>query len=597
MIASQYLSALTFVLLLFKESRTWSYHASKKNMTFEEARDYCQKTYTALVAIQNQEEIKYLNSTFSHSPSYYWIGIRKINDIWTWIGTNKSLTKEATNWAPGEPNNKQSDEDCVEIYIKREKDSGKWNDERCTKRKLALCYKAACTPTPCSSHGECVETINNYTCQCHPGFKGLKCEQVVTCQAQKHPEHGHLVCNPLGKFSYNSSCSVSCAEGYLPSSTEATRCTSSGEWSAPLPTCNVVKCDALSNPDNGVVNCSQNHGSLPWNTTCTFECQEGYKLTGPQHLQCTSSGIWDNKQPICKAVTCTAISHPQNGTVNCSHSSVGEFAFKSSCRFACAEGFVLQGPPQVECTAQGQWTQQVPVCEDSYKGTDACPGKGLCGIRFNKARARVLKTSRFHYQWQKTTRQKPNCKADKLDVAACLSSFLFGLISKTGTIDPVKDCLVPLSTEGLEFKENTAIFPFKSSSRFFLIATRILSFSVVRCSRLDVSGKLSMNCSGEPVLGTECTFACPERWTLNGSVVLTCGATGHWSGMLPTCEAPTVSQTPLAVGLSTAGVSLVTIPSFLFWLLKRLRKKAKKFSPTRAIISYSVPICSFLKIN
>lgn len=45
-----------------------------------------------------------------------------------------------------------------------------------------------------------------------------------------------------------------------------------------------------------------------------------------------------------------------------------------------------------------------------------------------------------------------------------------------------------------------------------------------------------MNCNGEPVLGTECTFACPERWTLNGSVVLTCGATGHWSGMLPTCE-------------------------------------------------------------
>uniref|UniRef100_A0A452DRR9 E-selectin n=1 Tax=Capra hircus TaxID=9925 RepID=A0A452DRR9_CAPHI len=460
MIASQYLSALTFVLL-FKESRTWSYHASTEIMTFEAARDYCQKTYTALVAIQNQEEIEYLNSTFSHSPSYYWIGIRKINGTWTWIGTNKSLTKEATNWAPGEPNNKQTDEDCVEIYIKREKDSGKWNDENCTKKKFALCYKAACTPTSCSSRGECVETINNHTCQCHPGFKGLRCEQAVTCQAQKHPEHGHLVCNPLGKFTYNSSCSISCAEGYLPSSTEAARCMSSGEWSTPLPKCNVVKCDALSNPDNGVVNCSQNHGSLPWNTTCTFECQEGYKLTGPQHLQCTSSGIWDNKQPTCKAVTCAAISHPQNGTVKCSHSLVGEFAFKSSCHFTCAEGFALQGPAQVECTAQGQWTQQVPVCE------------------------------------------------------------------------------------------------------------------VVRCSRLDVSGKLNMNCNGEPVLGTECMFACPEGWTLNGSVALTCGATGHWSGMLPTCEAPTVSQTPLAVGLSTAGVSLVTIPSFLFWLLKRLQKKGE----------------------
>ena len=65
---------------------------------------------------------------------------------------------------------------------------------------------------------------------------------------------------------------------------------------------------------------------------------------------------------------------------------------------------------------------------------------------------------------------------------------------------------------------------------------------MVRCSRLDVSGKLNMNCNGEPVLGTECMFACPEGWTLNGSVALTCGATGHWSGMLPTCEGEALSD-------------------------------------------------------
>ncbi|XP_032503128.1 E-selectin isoform X2 [Phocoena sinus] len=466
MMASQFLSALTFVLLLFKESGAWSYNASTEPMTFDEASAYCQQRYTHLVAIQNQEEIKHLNSAFSYSPSYYWIGIRKVNDTWTWIGTQKPLTEEATNWAPGEPNNKQSKEDCVEIYIKREKDSGKWNDERCSKKKLALCYTAACTPTSCSGHGDCRETINSYTCQCHPGFKGLKCEQVVTCQAQEAPEHGSLVCNdPLGKFSYNSSCSVSCGEGYLPSSPEATQCTSSGEWSVPLPACNVAKCDALSNPVNGVVKCFQSHGSFLWNTTCEFECNEGYELTGPQHLQCISSGIWDHKQPTCKAVTCDAVSHPQNGTVSCSHSPAGEFTCKSSCHFTCAEGFVLQGPAQVECTTQGQWTQQVPVCE------------------------------------------------------------------------------------------------------------------VVQCSSLEVPGKIDINCSGEPVFGTKCTFACPEGWTLNGSAALTCGATGHWSGMLPTCEAPSKSQTPLAVGLSAAGVSLMTLASFLLWLLKRLQKKAKKFVP------------------
>lgn len=45
-----------------------------------------------------------------------------------------------------------------------------------------------------------------------------------------------------------------------------------------------------------------------------------------------------------------------------------------------------------------------------------------------------------------------------------------------------------------------------------------------------------MSCSGAAVFGTVCKFTCPEGWTLNGSAIQTCGATGHWSGMLPTCE-------------------------------------------------------------
>uniref|UniRef100_A0A2K6UJT2 E-selectin n=1 Tax=Saimiri boliviensis boliviensis TaxID=39432 RepID=A0A2K6UJT2_SAIBB len=527
MIASQFLSALTFVLLI-KESGAWSYNTSTETMTYDEASAYCQQRYTHLVAIQNKEEIEYLNSILSYSPSYYWIGIRKVNNVWVWVGTQKPLTEAARNWAPGEPNNKQNDEDCVEIYIKRDKDVGMWNDERCSKKKLALCYTAACTNTSCSVHGECVETINNYTCKCAPGFSGLKCEQVVNCTAPESPEHGSLVCShPLGNFSYNSSCSVSCDGGYQPSSVEATHCMSSGEWSAPIPACNVVECDALTNPANGFVDCFQSPGSFPWNTTCTFDCEEGFELVGAQSLRCTSSGNWDIEKPMCKAVTCRAIPEPQNGSVKCSHSPAGEFTFNSSCNFTCEEGFVLQGPAQVECTTQGTWTPQIPVCEAFQCTVLSSPKRGHM-----------------------------NC-----------------LPGASGSFQNGSSC---------EFSCEQG-FVLKGSKRLQCGPTgewdnEKPTCEVVKCSSLAVPGKINMSCSGEPVFGTVCKFACSEGWTLNGSAALMCGATGHWSGMLPTCEAPTESNIPLTAGLSAAGISFLTLVPFLLWLRKFLRK-AKKFVP------------------
>lgn len=123
----------------------WSYYYSDKKMVWDEARDWCRENYTDMVAIQNKGEIRHLIKWLPKKDTYYWIGIRKINDTWTWVGTNKALTVEATNWARGEPNNQNkhlkggAGEDCVEMYIQN-RYAGRWNDERCTKLKYALCY-------------------------------------------------------------------------------------------------------------------------------------------------------------------------------------------------------------------------------------------------------------------------------------------------------------------------------------------------------------------------------------------------------------------------------------------------------------------------
>ncbi|XP_065422969.1 uncharacterized protein LOC135975576 isoform X1 [Chrysemys picta bellii] len=173
--------AISWVLVTQMEVGAWTYHyGNKSHYSWELARNFCRSFYTDLVAIQNQGEIAYLNNVLPHHRAYYWIGLRKINNVWTWVGTNKALTKEAENWANKEPNNKGRNLDCVEIYIKRDRGAGRWNDENCQKKKRALCYQASCQRSSCSQRGECVETIGNYTCDCYPGFYGPECEHEIT---------------------------------------------------------------------------------------------------------------------------------------------------------------------------------------------------------------------------------------------------------------------------------------------------------------------------------------------------------------------------------------------------------------------------------
>lgn len=138
-------------MCMWSSVESWSYYYSNTTFNWADARAWCREHYTDMVAIQNREEINHLNTWLPKQEKHYWIGIRKINNVWTWVGTNKRLTADATNWARGEPNNAKrnsrggSGEDCVEMYIKRQSQPGKWNDERCDKPKMALCYTGELT--------------------------------------------------------------------------------------------------------------------------------------------------------------------------------------------------------------------------------------------------------------------------------------------------------------------------------------------------------------------------------------------------------------------------------------------------------------------
>uniref|UniRef100_A0A3B1J7T8 C-type lectin domain-containing protein n=1 Tax=Astyanax mexicanus TaxID=7994 RepID=A0A3B1J7T8_ASTMX len=99
---------------------------------------WCTKNYTGLMVIQNREQHDYLKRELLQTNKY-WIGLRKNSSVWMWYGTSRKMESQEL-WDPNEPNNIKENEDCVEMSIRRNEPerNGKFNDETCSKTKLAL---------------------------------------------------------------------------------------------------------------------------------------------------------------------------------------------------------------------------------------------------------------------------------------------------------------------------------------------------------------------------------------------------------------------------------------------------------------------------
>ncbi|XP_014113097.1 PREDICTED: P-selectin isoform X3 [Pseudopodoces humilis] len=482
------IAALAWGTVLWVEVGAWTYHYSDQgDYTWEQARNYCQTFFTDLVAIQNQQEIEYLNRSLPYHKHYYWIGIRKLGSTWTWVGTRKALSKEAENWALGEPNNRRSNQDCVEIYIQRPQQAGKWNDEPCSRKKKALCYRASCQPSLCSQRGECVETIGSYRCQCHPGFQGPECTDAVQC-AKLEPEGVTVSCShPYGDFSYNSSCQFGCPEGFERRGAAVLRCLPSQEWSADIPTCTAITCPVLRAPEQGELNCSHLHGKFTFGSTCAFSCQTGFVLRGPESRECTATGTWTGDETRCEAITCPVLRAPEQGELNCSHLH-GDFTFGSTCAFSCQTGFVLMGPESRECTATGTWTGDETRCEAITCPVLSAPVQG------------ELNCSHLH------------------------GNFTFGSTCAFS-------CQAGFVLMGPESRECTATGTWTGDE------TRC---EAITCPVLRAPEQGELNCShlhGDFTFGSTCAFSCQTGFVLMGPESRECTATGTWTGDETRCEA------------------------------------------------------------
>ncbi|XP_043555537.1 P-selectin-like isoform X3 [Chiloscyllium plagiosum] len=528
-IAHIWLLILLHELTAWEGVQSWNYSYSTTDMTWPDARNYCQSFFTDLVAIQNREEINHLNTVIPRNPTYYWIGIRKINNVWTWVGTNKTLDEEAKNWAAGEPT--PGAEDCVEIYIKRATDAGRWNNDPCLERsKRALCYLASCKPNSCSGHGQCVETIGSYTCQCYEGFNGPKCQSAVKCEIPKIPRNGTMTCShPIGNFSYCSTCDVGCVEGFLLNGSVNLQCEASGMWSSPFPTCEAVKCETPKIPRTGIMTCSHPIGNFSYRSTCEVGCVEGFLLNGSVNLQCEASGMWSSPFPTCEAVKCEIPKISRNGTMTCSH-PIGNFSYRSTCEVGCMEGFLLNGSVNLQCEASGMWSSPFPTCEAVKCEIPKIPRNGTMTCSHP--------IGIFSYR-------------SMCDVG-CVEGFLLN-----GSVN------LQCEASGMW----SSPFP---------------TCEAVKCEIPKISRNGTMTCS-HPIgifsYRSTCEVGCMEGFLLNGSVNLQCEASGMWSLPFPTCEGTLKENNSIkiiSIGIASS-VCLISVLSAVILITRKVMKKG--FSP------------------
>ncbi|XP_041518380.1 P-selectin [Microtus oregoni] len=535
-----------------KEVAAWTYNYSIKAYPWNYSRAFCQRHFTDLVAIQNKNEIAHLNDVIPYFSSYYWIGIRKINNKWTWVGTNKTLTKEAENWADNEPNNKRNNQDCVEIYIKSNSAPGKWNDEPCSKRKRALCYTASCQDMSCNKQGECIETIGNYTCSCYPGFYGPECEYVQECGKFDLPQHALVNCShPRGDFAFSSQCDFRCVEGYELDGPRKLECLASGIWTNKPPQCKAVQCQSLESPVHGDMDCIHPLAAFAYGSSCKFECHPGYQVKGSDTLHCTGSGQWTGPLPTCEAIACEPPESPVHGNMDCSPSA-GASAYNSSCTFTCAEGFELRGSDVIRCADMGQWTAPAPVCEALQCREFSIPRKAqvTCSDPFGALKYQSVCSF--------------SCDEGSLLVGEsaikCLATGQW-----SGVPPECQDVTCP-PLHGPHNGTMTCIQPrgsstYKSTCQFicdegfYLSGPERLDCSpsghwtgtpptceAIKCPGIFAPDQGSLDCShdhGEFSVGSTCRFSCNKGFDLVGSASVECTVSGRWSSPPPTCTGVT----------------------------------------------------------
>ncbi|XP_064894760.1 complement receptor type 1 isoform X3 [Columba livia] len=223
-------------------------------------------------------------------------------------------------------------------------------------------------------------TTNAYESQCQPGGTWdpvLTCERVRPCPMPPGVRNGNH--NGQGKafFTMGMSVTYTCDPGYYLVGNAVVFCRASGNWSRPIPQCEVTVC---VNPDieNGRQVDVRGLISAPGQTV-TFQCHKGYSLQGSAQISCQEDGSWHPPVPVCERPHrdqevpnslkprggCGAPTRLHFAELNEEHKNEIDFSVGKTVQYTCRPGYAKHPgmSPTITCLESGVWSEALEFCK------------------------------------------------------------------------------------------------------------------------------------------------------------------------------------------------------------------------------------------
>nr|XP_039263036.1 uncharacterized protein LOC120339059 isoform X1 [Styela clava] len=364
-----------------------------------------------------------------------------------------------------------------------------------------------------------------------------KCTQ-ISCNRQVNPANGAVTCtnNEL----YGSTCSFLCSHGFKLKGSDSTQCINEGEWSNPTPVCERVTCPLLTEVRNGNVFCSQDNF---FNSACLVLCDTGYAMppgTQPVPVNCQLNGLWSSTPATCKPIQCRGISI-HRGLIACTESN----NYNSTCTFQCKEGYNLLGTTKAKCTETG-WDAQAPSCSRQTcspplarpsNGQITCQtsGRPVCTFSCNPGYKLIgSKTSECQRDETWSVTEIPICKIGKCPSLPTVPDH--GNV--TCTKDTIYDSLCTFDCEKgykLVGEKQTRCTESTTWSQESPVCEKI------SCPMDDTPPHSNVKCTDKNFYKSRCTYKCEVGYKLLGSSNIQCYHNSTWSDPTPYCERITCS--------------------------------------------------------